>query len=216
MFGENEIQDRNWFHPIYWYRLNVNHLSVTSIENLAHSCTGGQQNIKFVLIKKYYGFSQPQLSNQLLNSPAIIEIISIIVSRREKTSFLVTSRTMTSQIICLTIVYSTVYSDTDQRKHESPASLAFVRGIRRWPVNSPHKGPVTRKTFSFDDVVMTICIQHLKHTTVSSTYIFPRFDRYLREPANMMASSRLSSDIDMEGLIYVDMSLWLIFGIYQC
>ena len=58
---------------------------------------------------------------------------------------------MTSQITSLTIVYSTAYSGVDQRKHQSYASLAFVRGIHRWPVNSPHKGPVTRKMFPFDD-----------------------------------------------------------------
>ena len=52
--------------------------------------------------------------------------------------------TMASQITSLTIVYSTVYSDADQRKHQSSASLAFVRGIHRGPVNSPHKWPVTR------------------------------------------------------------------------
>ena len=57
-----------------------------------------------------------------------------------------------SQITSLTVVYLTVYSD--QRKHKSSASLAFVRGIHRWPVNSPHKGPVTRKMFPFDDVIM--------------------------------------------------------------
>ena len=51
---------------------------------------------------------------------------------------------MASQIKCLTIVFSTVYSGADQRKHQSSASLAFVRGIHRWPVNSPHKGPVTK------------------------------------------------------------------------
>ena len=34
--------------------------------------------------------------------------------------------TMASQITSLTIVYSTVYSDADQRKHQSSASLAFV------------------------------------------------------------------------------------------
>ena len=45
-----------------------------------------------------------------------------------------------SQITSPTIVYSTVYSDADQRKHKSSASLAFVRGIHQWPVNSPHKG----------------------------------------------------------------------------
>ena len=60
---------------------------------------------------------------------------------------------MASQITNLTIVYSTVYSGADQRKHQSSASLAFVRGIHRWLVNSPHKGPVTRKMFPFDGVI---------------------------------------------------------------
>ena len=51
-------------------------------------------------------------------------------------------------------VYSTVYSGADERKHQSSASLAFVRGIRWWLVNSPHKGSATRKIFPFDDVIM--------------------------------------------------------------
>ena len=60
-----------------------------------------------------------------------------------------------SQITSLTIVYeSTVYSGADQRKHKSSELLAFVQGIHRWPVNSPHKGPVTRKMFPIDDVIM--------------------------------------------------------------
>ena len=59
-----------------------------------------------------------------------------------------------SQITRLTIVYSTVYSDVDQRKHQSSASLAFVMGIDRWSVNSPYKWPVTRKMFRFYDVIM--------------------------------------------------------------
>ena len=59
-----------------------------------------------------------------------------------------------SQITSLTIVYSIVYSDVDQRKHQSSPSLAFVRGIHRGPVNSPHKWPVTRKMFPCDDVIM--------------------------------------------------------------
>ena len=58
-----------------------------------------------------------------------------------------------SQIASLTIVHSTVYSGADHRKHQNSASLAFVRGIHREPVNSPHKGPVTRKMFPFDDVI---------------------------------------------------------------
>ena len=62
--------------------------------------------------------------------------------------------TMASQITDVSIVCSTFCSGADQRKHESSASLAFVRGIHRWPVNSPHKGPVTRKMFKYDDVIM--------------------------------------------------------------
>ena len=61
--------------------------------------------------------------------------------------------TMASQVTSLTIVYSTVYLGTDQRKHQSLASLALVRGIHRSPVNSPHKGPVTRKMFPFHHVI---------------------------------------------------------------
>ena len=59
---------------------------------------------------------------------------------------------MVSQITSLKIVYATVYSG--QRKHQSSVSLAFVRGIYQGPVNSPHKWPVTRKMFPFDDVIM--------------------------------------------------------------
>ena len=60
------------------------------------------------------------------------------------------------QITSLTIVYSTIYSGGDHSKHQSSASLAFVWGIHRRPVNSPHKWPVTRKMFPFDDVIMLL------------------------------------------------------------
>ena len=62
---------------------------------------------------------------------------------------------MASQIISLTIVYSPVYLSADLRKHQSSRLLAFVRGFHRGPVNSPHKGPVTRKMFPFDNVIMS-------------------------------------------------------------
>ena len=62
--------------------------------------------------------------------------------------------TIASLITSLTIVYSTVYSDADQRKYQSSALQAFVWGIHRGPVNSPHKWPVKRKMFPFDDVIM--------------------------------------------------------------
>ena len=68
---------------------------------------------------------------------------------------------MTSQITDLTIVYWTVYLSSDLRKYQISAPLAFVRGVHRWPVSSPHKGPVTRKMFPFDDVIM---IDHLNTT----------------------------------------------------
>ena len=61
---------------------------------------------------------------------------------------------MASKITSFTSVYSAVYSGADNRKPQSFASLAFVWGIHRWPVNSPHKWPVTRKMFAFDYVVM--------------------------------------------------------------
>ena len=65
-----------------------------------------------------------------------------------------------SQITSLNVVYSTVYSGPEQTKYQSSASLAFVRGIHSEPVNSPHKWPVTRKMFPFDDVIM--CFGGLK------------------------------------------------------
>ena len=65
---------------------------------------------------------------------------------------------MASQITDVSILYLTVCSGANQRKHQGSASLAFVRGIHRWPVNSPHKGPVKRKMFPFDDVIMCIII----------------------------------------------------------
>ena len=52
----------------------------------------------------------------------------------------VTMDAIASQITSLLIVCSTVYSDADQRKRQSSASLAFVRGIHRESGNSPRIG----------------------------------------------------------------------------
>ena len=68
---------------------------------------------------------------------------------------------MASETTGVAIVYSTVSSGADQWKHRSPASLSFVRGIHRWPVNSPYKRPVTLKMFLFDDVVMALLYRSL-------------------------------------------------------
>ena len=61
---------------------------------------------------------------------------------------------MASQISGVSIVCSVVCSGADQRKHQRSASLTFVVGIHRWPVDSPHKGPVTRKMFKFDNGII--------------------------------------------------------------
>ena len=62
-------------------------------------------------------------------------------------------------------LHNRLFRRRSQQKHQSSASLAFARRIHRWPVNSPHKGPVTRKMFSFDDVIM-IC------NTVICTWLY--------------------------------------------
>ena len=91
-----------------------------------------------------------------------------------------------SQITSLTIVFSTVYLDTNQIKHQSSASLAFVRGIHRMPENSPHKWPVTRKMFSFDDVIMiytkptNITEIHLQRNTSSASYHLENHDDVIK------------------------------------
>ena len=64
---------------------------------------------------------------------------------------------MASQITSLASVSSTVYSGADQSKHQSSVTLALVWGIHRGPVNSPHKWPVTRQMFPFDDDIMRKC-----------------------------------------------------------
>ena len=71
---------------------------------------------------------------------------------------------MVFQITRFEIVYLTVYSATVQRKHQSSAPLAFVWEIHLWPVNSPHKWPVTRKMFPFDDVIM--CTNNYEYATI--------------------------------------------------
>ena len=70
----------------------------------------------------------------------------------------------------------------DQMKHQSSASLACLRGIHRWPVNSHHKGPVMQKMFPFDDVIMEYPASSFKyiriaHKTVSYPLILSIHNR---------------------------------------
>ena len=62
---------------------------------------------------------------------------------------------MASQITNLAIVYIQQFIEAQIKENiKAPRYWPFVRGIHRWPVNSPHKGPVTRKMFPFDNVIM--------------------------------------------------------------
>ena len=83
---------------------------------------------------------------------------------------------MASQITGGPIVYSTICSGADQRKHQSSAWLAFVRGIHRWPFDSPHKGPITRKIFPSDDVIT------IEVNIGSGNCCFPEGNKRLRAP----------------------------------
>ena len=74
---------------------------------------------------------------------------------------------MATQITSLTIVNPTVYSGAGQRKHRT---LAFVRGIYRRPVNSPHRWSITRKMFPFDDVIMVTYDDHVPHSLFEVTF----------------------------------------------
>ena len=93
-----------------------------------------------------------------------------------------------SQIISLTTIFWIVYSGPDQRKQQSSASLAFVRGIHRWPVNSPHKGPVTRKMMKSS----WITYKNVKAVKVlgSRHYLFHMWYRYI----TVYTSDRLGSN----------------------
>ena len=79
---------------------------------------------------------------------------------------------MASQITAVSIVCQAVCSGADQRKHQSYASLTFVMGFHLWPVNSPHKGPETRKMYPSYDAIMiakidmnTYCLRSVAHSS---------------------------------------------------
>ena len=99
---------------------------------------------------------------------------------------------MASQLTSITTVYWGVYSGADQRKQHSPASLTFVMGIHRWPVNTPHNGPVTRKMFPFDDVIMIMDIHfgfcRMTHICLTTTAVCQFFVMGCERPTLLMRS----------------------------
>ena len=110
--------------------------------------------IFFPSLKEFKGM--PIITNNLFKNAYIVVVLPVFVRANNLEIHCndVIISVMASQITRLTIVYSNVYSGADQRKYQSSASLAFMRGIHRSSVNSPHKWPVTRKMFPFDDVIM--------------------------------------------------------------
>ena len=127
--------------------------------------------------------------DELLHSPGLCHYDDVIMDM------------IASQITSLAIVYSTVYSGTDQRKHQSSASLAFVRGIHRGPVNSPHKWPVTRKMFPFDDVIMVDVIIY----PVYLSDVFTRYNPYHSEGCYTQQYV-MSAESILQEVFHVDVS----------
>ena len=74
-----------------------------------------------------------------------------------------------SQITSLTIVYSTVYSDADQGKHQSSASLAFVRG------KSPGNGEFPAQMASYAENVSSWRRHHV-HALISKIVLAEETD----------------------------------------
>ena len=100
-----------------------------------------------------------------------------------------------SRITSLNIVYSPVYSGAHQRKHQTSALLAFVMGIHRWSVNSPHKGPVTRKLFPFHDVIMWNFLQILPKKRSQKKELNMTFFTNSSRPTGLLVSSVLTKHI---------------------
>ena len=110
-----------------------------------------QYTTQFLFCPVYHSWQRCVNAFQL--SPCISAALVYVIQNTNALQWR-NNRSMASQITSLTTVHSTVYSGADEGKHQSSVSLAFVWGIHRWPVNSPHKWPVTRKRFPFNDVIM--------------------------------------------------------------
>ena len=64
-----------------------------------------------------------------------------------------------SNHLCLDCLPNRLFRRRSNKKNQNPASLAFVREIHRWSVDSPHKGPVTREMFIFDNIIMVCAVR---------------------------------------------------------
>ena len=126
-----------FFYDLSHWLISVN---MKNFEKNTHVCCSHQSTECDILLRISH---QPFLTIHVWFMYCLIHYSDIIMGM------------MASQITSPTIVNSTVYLGADQRKQQSSVSLAFVQGTHRWPVNSPHKGPVTQKMFPFDDVIIS-------------------------------------------------------------
>ena len=98
-----------------------------------------------------------------------------------------------SQITGVSIVCSTVCSGADQTKHQSSVLPALAKRTHRWTVDSPHKGPVTRKMFPFDDVIMVPCLQEAQKRFLWNSDIMSNY-----QPAHSVPKPHLLWGYGME------------------
>ena len=113
-------------------------------------------------------FLWPEVMHGIVKKSVILGFVAVLLLGAQSWTWHYSDVIMgvtASLITSLTRVYSTIHASSDRRKHQSSASLAFVRGIHRWLVNSPHKWPVMRKIFPFDDVIM------IRTTVMDMTWI---------------------------------------------
>ena len=129
-----------------------------------------------------------------------------------------------SQITGVSIVCSTVCSGVDQRIHQNSASLAFVRGIHRWPVDSPYKGPVTRKcfhlmasswpkAFSHHDIIKMYVSYSTRYKTNLVCCIYPRDSPYITNVTDLVRMI-LNSIIWTHSVFSIEMIRFITMG--QC
>ena len=156
--------------PLYWVQFIIRpqiHVNIMTVDTLVPTLSHGREYL-ITTRPSSYVLCILDLFSESVYSSWIVHLFSFlheyVINWVDRTLFVdqdawchmtllhycdVIMGAVASQITSLAIVYSTVYSDADQRKHQSSASLAFVG-----QVNSPHKWPVTWKMFPFDDVIM--------------------------------------------------------------
>ena len=128
--------------------------SIQSIRS--YCCSSGIKQHWQMLVKRFFGnnYHLINTTKQSTRKPCDDYLLNVSYHYND-----VIMGAIASQITSRTIVFSTVYSDTDKKKHQSSASLAFVWGIHRRPVNSPHKWPVTQTGRCFH-LMTSSCIHH--------------------------------------------------------